>query len=63
MYIKKECEAKGLKVTHLKFERDNIINQIQVQSLKKLEHTNEAKEQIKQIDVKKKEDEKVYFFA
>ena len=35
--IHKECEVKNLKLTHLRFERDNIINHMQVESIKKNE--------------------------
>jgi seryl-tRNA synthetase len=61
--ISKECEAKGLKLTHLKFERDNIINQLQIDSIRRQEQTKEAREQVKRIDCKKREDEKAYQIA
>ena len=63
MIIHKECEAKSMKLTHLKYERDNIINQIQIESLKKHEQAKEANEQVKRIDIKKREDERAYLIA
>jgi hypothetical protein len=42
--LQKECEAKNLKLTHLRFERENIINQLQVEAIKKQEQAKEARE-------------------
>lgn len=61
--LEKECEAKGLKLTHLRYERENIIGQIQIESLKKHEQAKEVKEQVKRIEVKKREDERAYQIA
>jgi len=35
--VKKECEAKTLKLTHLKYERDNFVSQLQIENIKKME--------------------------
>ncbi|CDW87247.1 UNKNOWN [Stylonychia lemnae] len=61
--IQKDCDAKTLKLAHLKYERDNIINQIQMEELKKKEMQKEVNEQQKRIDIKRKEDERAYNLA
>lgn len=63
LLILKECEAKNMKVTHIKFERDSLNNLMQVEILRKQEQSKEAKEQIKRIEIKKKEDEMAFSIA
>ncbi len=61
--IHKECEVKNLKLTHLKFERDGLVNQLQVESVRKKEQSREAKDELRRIEVKRREDERAYNIA
>lgn len=59
----KEQEVKNMKLTHLRFERENIINQLQIEAIKKQEQANDAREQVKRIEIKINEDERAYSLA
>jgi hypothetical protein len=52
-----------MKLTHLRFERENIINQLQIEAIKKQEQANDAREQVKRIEIKINEDERAYSLA
>lgn len=61
--IHKECEVKGLKLTHLRFERDSLVNQLQSESVRKQEQGREARDEQRRIEVKRREEERAHTFA
>lgn len=61
--IHKECEVKGLKLTHLRFERDSLVNQLQSESVRKQEQGKEARDEQRRIEVKRREEERAHAFA
>eukprot|EP00347_Sterkiella_histriomuscorum_P005305 403357110 len=61
--VQKDCDAKTLKLAHLKYERDSIINQMQMDGLKKKEKQKEIQDEKSKIDIKRKEDERAYNLA
>lgn len=61
--MKKECEAKSLKISHLKYERDSIVSQMQAEDIKKKESMKGAQDELKRIQIKKKEDQRAYTLA
>jgi len=47
--LEKECEAKLLKVTHLKYEKENLVRQTQKEEAMRKEMLKGAREQMKRI--------------
>ena len=52
-----------MKLSHLRFEREKIINLLQIEAIKKQEYANDAREQVKRIEIKISEDERAYSLA
>jgi len=63
VHLHKECEAKNLKLTHLRFERETMINQLQMEHLRKQERDEETEQIRRTIEVKRKEEERALDYA